>query len=54
MEQAHLQATGEANSLSIEDEELKTNELTQQKSKGGIHTNDEGSVSQYFKFYSKL
>ena len=22
--------------------------------KGGIHTNEEGSVSQYFKFYSKL
>jgi histone-arginine methyltransferase CARM1 len=27
MEQAHLQAKGEANSISIEDEELKTLEL---------------------------
>ena len=32
------------------DESLKTVEVPS----GGIHTNDSGSVHQYFKFYSKL
>jgi type I protein arginine methyltransferase len=33
-------------------EELKAQEPVPEA--GGIHTNDAGSVQQYFKFYSKL
>jgi hypothetical protein len=28
--------------------------MVEQPDKGGIHTNAEGSVDDYFKFYSKL